>query len=127
MVPSQRVAVYWNSKRKCYSVLHAGRRVARHVRAVWLSGCVFHVWPSGRERTRRTGGKTVHAFVRGGTMRPPAAEALAQWTPGVEVRYDPFRDEEFVCAETGEAVRCAMWVQLSSAGGRARVVAYNAC
>ena len=58
--------VYWNKTKGCYSIKHATLGfVVGHANEVLMHNCKFVVSPTGRDRVRATGHKTVHAWVEG--------------------------------------------------------------
>lgn len=60
------VAVYYNIRKRCLSVLDPSTRlVMGHVDSVYLRGARFKVSEAGRERVRREKRKNVHAYVYG--------------------------------------------------------------
>ena len=63
---SEKVEVYYNLHKKCWSVRSCKTgRVIKHADSLTMRDCKFVVQPAGRERVRREGKKNVHAFVRG--------------------------------------------------------------
>lgn len=97
LFPGDRVQVYRNLTRACWSVRRSGRVIAQ-VRALHLKDCRMVVQPGGQARARVTGQRNVHAYVSGVVDLSPA--------PGVPVRlrYDPFVMGTFQMV-TGEAVQ----------------------
>ena len=61
---SKRAYVYWNLRRKVWSVAQAGI-VVDHAGSLSLRECKFLVGTKGRDRVRREGKKNVHAGVSG--------------------------------------------------------------
>lgn len=62
---TDRVKVYRNLNRKCWSVLGKDGKLLFHAEALVLKDCQFIVQEGGRQRVIREGRKNVHAFVRG--------------------------------------------------------------
>lgn len=94
--------VYWNIRRKLFSVRVCGKVIA-HATDVYLQGATFHVQACGRERVRSSGRKNVHAYIRG-VLMPPCCDGARR------ARYNPKRDQTFVCDGTtihhAEVVTC---------------------
>ena len=96
-----RVEVYYNVHKDCLSYRQPGGRI-QHAQAVTLENVRFSVQPAGRDRSRRLGKKTVHAYVRGELV---GLDDRAQPIPGAQrVTYSPFRYDSFVDCETGAPV-----------------------
>jgi hypothetical protein len=113
-----RVEVYFKLHTGLWSVraLDGWRsgRVIGHASKVLISDATFVVQPAGREKVRREKRKHVHAFVRGtliGALWENAVEfpEPMPWTSGdegyarvarkrlgVEVTYNPYKDDTFV-------------------------------
>lgn len=106
----EKVMVYWNLHRKCWSIKAKGKPV-RHAQSVRLAGVSFRVRQGGRAKVLATGQKNVHAFVVG-TVVPSVAPS----TDGVPVSYNPYRNPEqpgtFYRKDTGATVACARAAQL---------------
>ena len=127
MTISQRVEVYRNLHKNCYSVraLTGDNKglVIDHVRSITLKDATFIVQPAGRNKVLREKRKNVHAFVRGYTTD----ESI---THGMPVRYDPYLNDAFIITrpmwskDYDEIVRKARQVHLSfSDDGRSRIEA----
>ena len=116
MAVPQRVEVYRNLHKNCYSVRaltgENKGRVIDHVRSITLKDATFVVQPAGRDRVLREKRKNVHAFVRGYVTD----ESI---THGMRVRYDPYLNDAFVITrpmwskDYDEIVRKARQVHLS--------------
>ena len=116
----KRAYVYRNLHRDCYSVMIGGLVVA-HVTHLELSDVDFRVRQGGLARARSTGRRNVHAFAVGVIQAPhPNGQATdtPTWLSGVEVTYH-FRQGHFFHAKTGDAIRKAGTLHLSSNGLRA--------
>jgi hypothetical protein len=113
-----KVFIYRNLRKKCYSVKalegpNKGRVIA-HANTLTLTDCQFKVSPSGRERVRRTGHKTVHAGVVG------------QWDGGIDTAmpseckrtlyYNPHKVDTFVHYLTYQPIAAAPKVYLGLTG-----------
>ena len=88
---NERVYVYRNLHRKCYSVksLKTGRVIC-HVDDITLINVTFKVGKAGRERVLREKRKNVHAGVVG-----YIAEASMYGQP-IKVKYNPYKYDSFV-------------------------------
>jgi len=85
------IEVYWNSRRRCFSVREKGR-VVEHAAALVISSPHFLVNARARDRVRATGRKTVHAFVRGERSSVPVRYPLLP----LLVSYNPYENLTFV-------------------------------
>lgn len=88
-----RVQIYWNLHRDCFSVMalsgpHKGRVVA-HTDSFDLTDATFVVRPAGRQRVLREQRKNVHAFIKG-TWTTTAIRT------GSKVRYNPYEAGHFI-------------------------------
>lgn len=64
----EKVRVYWNSHKKCYSVQKKQNRkwiVERHLTEIYLSDVTFSVSEAGRKRVLDEGRKNVHSYIEG--------------------------------------------------------------
>lgn len=97
-----RVEVYWNIRKKVFSVRAlSGRsrgRVVAHMSSLHLRNATFVVQKAGRERVLREKRKNVHALVRG-TLDLECSTLRS----GTEVRYNPYLHKTFVTAEIEHA------------------------
>lgn len=105
--PGTRVHVHKNLHLGLWSVTHAGKVVA-HVERVALEGATCRVQPGGQAAVRRSGVRSVHAYVVGVLVDPAAAtRAVAGLRPTARLRrfsYNPHRDDTFVDVASGEPV-----------------------
>lgn len=117
MLNETNVRVYWNLHKHCWSVQNRKTgRVVRHVQACTLADVKFVVRPAGREKVRREGKKNVHAFAAG---RYSLKNGLASYDKGArKVTYNPYVNETFVFAETGEPVTDAYVVTMATYMGK---------
>lgn len=114
----ERVDVYFNLHRKCFSVRGTcDRIVIAHVDSFMLSDVAAIVSAAGKERVRRTGVKNVHAFLRGKWM----GEAVDPPQPVDTLRYNPFVLDGFVNSRM-EQVDSVNQIFGSSQGGRPKLV-----
>ncbi len=112
-VLGERVRVFRNLHTETWSVESATTgRIIAHPDTVLLEDVRLVSRDAGREKTRRTGKKGVHAVASGTLVAidGPAPADLARWTP---LYYNPFKVDtfvEFVDGKVGKPVRGArMW------------------
>lgn len=111
------VEVYWNVRRRCWSVRQKGRVVA-HVAALVVRDAAFKVSEAGWRRAVREGRKNVHAVVRGSPQ--PATARAPRWARR-RAYYNPyatggrFRDPDHVALDAAPAVyldpRGRAWIE----------------
>lgn len=107
----ERVEVYWNLHKDCFSVRalsgpNKGRVVA-HTRIIDLADVAFVVQPAGRARVLAEGRKNVHAFARG--IVTASRDDLP--TAYTEVTYNPYVTDSFVVRKDGTRVQWAAVVR----------------
>ena len=94
-----RVEVYWNIRKKCYSVRHKGKVIA-HVPYVVLKDVRWVVQPAGRRRVLRERKKNVHAFARGtwlyGNDELQLTNDELRLTRRMPIIYNPYKHHRFV-------------------------------
>ena len=129
-----RVEVYWNIRKKEYSMralTGPGKgRVIRRGRGFTLGDCELVVQQGGRKRVLRDGKKNVHAFIRG-TWTPHTTDRVfpgSWWHNKISsrVRYNPYRDEQWNTWDGGERVNRATTVFLCCRDGHPIVSAVDA-
>jgi hypothetical protein len=76
-------------------------RVVGKAYQVLLRDVTFRVQPGGLRRVRETGEREVHAYARG-TLAATEAAPVRDDPAAVRVRYNPFRFDGFVRADTEE-------------------------
>jgi hypothetical protein len=101
-----RVQVYWNIRKRLWSVRHAGRVIHR-LGVLYLRNCKFTVQQGGRERMVREQVKNIHAFVDGDfdpqiLAHVDISDMLRRNT--LEVTYNPYKHETFVFRDCGTQV-----------------------
>lgn len=113
-----RVETYYNLHKKCLSYRQPGGRV-QYADTVLLNDVRFAVQPAGREKTRATGQKCVHAFVRG---EPVFIRDIGDTDDGDltvnnmqrqgyrQITYNPHKYDSFVFTDTGAPVHAATQV-----------------
>ena len=91
MSKTDRVRVYYNLHKKCFSVQdYKTGLVTKHTNQLNLSNAMFVVRKSGNERVRSEGKKNVHAFVNG--IVNDKSSDTKNW---YEVRYNPYEMDYF--------------------------------
>jgi len=99
MLTNNKVRVYWNLHKKCWSVQDCKtNKVIDHIKDIVLEDAKFIVREGGQRRARREGKKNVHAFVVGyiykGKGIPYAKGRLhLDWD---RVKYNPYTDNYFM-------------------------------
>jgi len=103
----ERVDVYWNINKKCFSVKSCKTgKVILHTDKISLEDAKFVVRQSGRERVLREKQKNVHAFVRGYVTANAGSHKMHEAT------YNPYKYSSFVVTDTEEPVDSASFVEL---------------
>ncbi len=98
LLEGQKVEIYRNLRKKCYSIRQKGKVIAYlgFTNELILRGVKFVVQPAGRDRVRRENKKNVHAFVRGTVIRTGGLEREGILRRcGRMVRYDPYTMDSF--------------------------------
>lgn len=98
-----RVFIYWNLRRKCFSVKAMEGpdkgKVIDHVRYFEMEDVTFKVSEAGRQRVLRERRKNVHAGLVGKLAYSEAVETQPRPEPRTgsakEIVYNPYRDEKF--------------------------------
>jgi hypothetical protein len=106
----QRVAVYYNLHKHCYSIKdkRTGLVIA-HADKVTLSGVQFKVSQAGRARVLREKRKNVHATIEGNyTSQAPAMDKLAP------AYYNPYTCSSFIDKGTGKPLDSATLVHCTN-------------
>ena len=93
--------LYRNLHKKRFSLKHRGK-VIEHPEEAILLGVSFQVSEKGRQRVIRERRKNVHAMVSAASVYGhPSDTDVAGMR---EVTYNPYKNETFVYADTGEPV-----------------------
>ena len=116
-----RVRIYWNLHKKIWSLQDCKTGlVTKHVTAFTLHSAKFVVRPAGQAKVRREGKKNVHAFAVGtGGFRDGIATCLS----GRPVTYNPYVNDTFVFADTGEPVTEVQAISVYTENGKPKVYA----
>ena len=96
MSKTDRVRVYYNLHKKCYSVQdYKTGLVTKHTNRLNLSNAMFVVRKSGNERVRSEGKKNVHAFVNGIVNDKQDYTFFKKVEVSYKVRYNPYEMDYF--------------------------------
>ena len=94
MSKTDRVRVYYNLHKKCFSIQdYKTGLVTKHTNQLNLSNAMFVVRKSGNERVRSEGKKNVHAFVNGIVNDKPSD--TNSFHNSYRVRYNPYEMDYF--------------------------------
>jgi hypothetical protein len=101
-----RVHIYFNFKKKLWSVMHRGIVIA-HVRDIMAWDVQFIIRPAGQRRARREGRKNVHAFaiMPEGNWTASKMLNIEQMEEYRPIHYHPFTTNYFL--SDGKAVDSA--------------------
>lgn len=113
-----RSEVYFNIRRKVFSVKQNGR-VVRHAARLCMTGCDFRVSDLGRRRVIKEQRKNVHAKVHGEVVED------FNWKGGRGATYNPYRDMTFVHRDDGSPVFKADRVLLEVVEGKGRITVWS--
>jgi hypothetical protein len=100
----QRVRIYRNLRKQCFSVLLRGRVVA-HCYCAVLTDVEFRVSPAGRARVLREKRKNVHAFAIGTVVGP---DCLRSGDGLRRITYNPYKAGTFTDAAGCPVYRASM-------------------
>ena len=139
----KRSQVYFNLHKRCFSVQQSGR-VYAHADGVLLENVRFNIAKAGQRKVRETGRKNVHARVTGYpaspikftdnygvTLSPELVrfcrldiEALKKsgWNTAM---YNPYKNDTFVDAVTGDALHDARKVLMFTREGAGPMILYK--
>jgi len=117
----QKVRVYWNLHRKVWSVQDVkSGRVCDHLQHISLTDAKFVVRKGGQKRVREEGKKNVHAFAVG---TGGCEKGVATRYDGRPVTYNPYKNDTFVFADTGEPVTDVHVISVFTHNGKPEVYA----
>ena len=108
--------VVWSVRNKGLTIMHTPHII--------LKNCSFTVWKGGQESVRKTGQKTVHAFVKGELLVDPVEISKVYKklkTSKNSAYYNPYKTDTFVDSNNNE-LSGADYVLLSSSVGKPMVV-----
>ena len=129
----EKVEVYYNLHRSCWSIRQGGL-VLGHAQGITLTDCMFKVSESGRQRVLREKRKNVHATISGSVtsvegFEPRRNRKLPKFAgnPFLPdqvslVSYNPFKGPHFYNKETEKPVYTAEFAYLNS---QRKVIAGN--
>ena len=98
MSKTDRVRVYYNLHKKCFSIQdYKTGLVIKHTNQLNLSNAMFVVRKSGNERVRSEGKKNVHAFVNGIVSDKSSGHLVVSnsFHNSYRVRYNPYEMDYF--------------------------------
>jgi hypothetical protein len=119
-ISKMRSSVYYNLHKKVFSVRESGR-VVDHAHYVMLSDVRFNVGLAGQRKVRLEKKKNVHATVSG------IRDDSFLWPDLTEARratYNPYKNDTFVDAETGDPVLKCELAFLSKPVGQPPMIFY---
>jgi len=94
MSKTDRVRVYYNLHKKCFSVQdYKTGLVTKHTNQLFLTNALFVVRKSGNERVKSEGKKNVHAFVNG--IESKLKANVMPCFASCEVKYNPYEMDYF--------------------------------
>jgi len=119
----RKVRMYWNLHKNIWSVQDCKTgRVTNHVPALTLADAKFVVRKAGREKVLREGRKNVHAFAVGYVgLKNGIATCMTEGSR--PVTYNPYKNDTFVFADTGEPVTDADVISMYIWQGKPKVYA----
>lgn len=113
--------VYWNLHKKVWSLQDRKTgRVFQHVTAFTLYDAKFVVRKAGQDKVRSEGRKNVHAFAVG---TAGLRDGIATRLSGRPVTYNPYENDTFVFADTGEPVTEVQAISVYTENGKPKVYA----
>ena len=109
-----RVEVYWNIRRKVFSVRHKGKVIA-HRGEIVLKNVMFVVQPAGQALVRKKKVKNIHAFVKGDLV-VDLHETRQVLDSGIktELWYNPYEVDTFVTYKDKKPVKFSTYAHLWS-------------
>ena len=133
----KRSQVYFNIKKRCFSVQQGGK-VYAHTDGVMLENVRFNIAKAGQRKVRETGRKNVHARVSGYPgdydsvivgielvsfirMNTENLKAVG-WSTAT---YNPYKNDTFVDAVTGNALHDASKVLMFTRDNAGPVILYK--
>ena len=107
-----KIEVYRNLHKKCFSVRHKGKVVGylHDNEQLALTNVAFAVQPAGRAKVLRENKKNVHAFVRGeyvgfeNNLTNNLYFGKFEDLDFYAVSYNPYKSDKFVVKETGKPI-----------------------
>lgn len=113
--------IYWNLHKKIWSLQNCKTgRVCNHVEAFTLYDAKFVVRKAGQAKVRQEGKKNVHAFAVG---TGGCHKGVATRYDGRPVTYNPYKNDTFVFADTGEPVTDVHVISVFTHNGKPEVYA----
>ena len=102
-----KVDIYWNIRKKCYSVRHKGKVIDRGEDFA-LRNVTCVVQQAGRDRVLREGRKNVHAFLRGDLI--PLSTCSIKVSEAKNLRYNPYTTKMWQCEGKDVTFADECWV-----------------
>jgi hypothetical protein len=109
ILPAQKVRVYWNLNRKCWSIKHK-QKVIGYANTIFMYDVTFKVSEKGRQRVLKSKRKNVHAYAEGfisSVTYPKCPDYLKK-----RISYNPYRFAYFFDKDTEEKVEISPYVFL---------------
>ena len=110
-IAPDRVKVYRNLTRDCWSICYTDGRLYCHADSVDLKNCKFRVQPAGRARVLKEKQKNVHAYVVGQlhdvNFTLPNRDVFPSGYKFSQAYYNPYRVETFVDFHTTKPLQQA--------------------
>ena len=98
-VPGEKVSVYFNLRKKVWSVRGKDKRVIAHLKTLSLQDVTWKVSEAGRQRVLREKQKNVHAYAEGTFI---SAEAFCFEDPSPQaISYNPYKGSSFMAQGGG--------------------------
>ena len=107
------VEVYWNLRKKCFSVRHKGK-VIRHYHHLRLRDVKWVVQPGGNARVRKYRRKNVHAFARGTLVDDRTFWNNVDQSDFKRIIYDPYEYTTFVTRGTKTPVHTSDYAMFNT-------------
>ena len=132
----KRSQVYFNLQKRCFSVQQGGK-VYAHTDGVMMENVRFNVSKAGQRKVRETGRKNVHARVTGYgavdesvVLDDGVVSHLREYIESLSEKYsratyNPYKNDTFVDADTGEAIHDARKVLMFTREGAGPLILYK--
>ena len=133
----KRSQAYFNLHKRLFSVQQSGK-VYAHADGVMMENVRFNVSKAGQRKVRETGRKNVHARVTGYESKKHLPVILDEYVVShlrehieslseiySRATYNPYKNDTFVDADTGEALHDASKVLMFTREGAGPVILYK--
>lgn len=112
--PTKKVKVYWNSAKKCWSLIDLYGKVIENRNALMMRTIELQVPIGSRDRIHRDGIKNVNAYIMGWTDPVVTHHSIDMtWR---RVVYNPYFHDSFVIADTEEPIERAIYACFTTSG-----------